>query len=62
MKANHIKLADMGTTGLVNYVVTGNRRMRGARMGQAKKIIAARFARWENVNAFQKAVNRAEGF
>ena len=57
-----IKLSEMGTTGLVQFVVSGCRRMRGARMGRAKQIIAHRFSRWENVKAFQKAVNRALGF
>jgi len=56
---NRIKLADMGTTGLVQYVISGSRRMRGARRGQATKIIAARFGRWEAIDAFRKAVNRA---
>ena len=59
---NQIKIADMGTTGLVNWVITGSRRMRGARLGTAKKIIAARTQRWESVNAFCKCVNRALGF
>jgi hypothetical protein len=52
----------MGTTGLVNWVITGDRRMRGARLGKAKKIIAARTQRWASVNAFCKCVNRALGY
>ena len=64
MNANNtqIKLKDMGTTGLVNYVITGSRRMRGARLGQARKVIAARFCTWGACNAFVKAVNAALGF
>lgn len=62
MKNSTIKLTDMGTTGLVQFVITGDRRMRGARLGKAKKIIAARTNRWDSVNAFCKCVNRALGF
>lgn len=57
-----IKIADMGTTGLVQWVISGDRRMRGARLGRAKKIIADRTKRWDAVNAFCKCVNRALGY
>lgn len=60
--SNKMKLADMGTTGLVEWVVSGNPRMRGARMGKAVKVIAARVGRWEAVNAFRKAVNARESY
>ena len=54
-----IKIADMGTTGLIQWAITGNRRMMGARIGRAKKIISLRFGTWKAVNAFNKAVNAA---
>ena len=60
--SSKMKLADMGTTGLVEWVVCGNPRMRGARMGKAVRVIAARHGRWEAVNAFRKAVNAREDY
>jgi hypothetical protein len=62
MTTNTVKLADMGTTGLVQFVIAGNIRLRGARMGKAKAIIANRTQRWESVNAFVKCVNYALGY
>lgn len=61
MTTPHIKLSDMGTTGLVNYVVNGSPRMRGARLGKARAIIAKRYGRWDSVNAFTRCVNEALG-
>ena len=55
----HIALKDMGTTGLISFVVNGNNRMRGARMGKARRIINARHNSWAAHIAFTKAVNAA---
>ena len=55
----HIPLKERGTTGLIQYVVEGNNRMRGARMGKARRIINARHNSWAAHIAFTKAVNAA---
>ena len=55
----HIALKDMGTTGLISFVVNGSNRMRGARMGKARRIINARHNSWEAHIAFTKACNAA---
>ncbi len=55
-------LADMGTTGLVQFAITGDRRMRGARIGRAVAVIARRYKSWDACNRFRKAVNAALGF
>ncbi len=52
-----IKLADMGTTGLVEYVVNGPRRLLGARRGRAACVIALRYKTFAAINAFYRAVN-----
>lgn len=54
-----MRLADMGTTGLIEWVVSGNRRLMGARCAKAKRIIAIRTKQWKAVNAFNNAVNAA---
>ena len=54
-----IKLSEMGSTGLVQYVVNGSRRMRGARKGQAMKIIVKRYNKFANCCAFTDACNAA---
>jgi hypothetical protein len=59
MNETKMKIADMGTTGLIEWAIAGNRRMMGARIGRAKKIIARRTGTWKAVNAFNKAVNAA---
>ena len=54
-----MKLSDMGTTGLVQYAITGPARMRGARTGKARAVIAKRHQSWAAVCAFTNAVNAA---
>jgi len=54
-----MKLTDMGTTGLVQYAITGSARMRGARTGKARAVIAKRYRSYRAVCAFQNAVNAA---
>lgn len=55
----HIPLKERGTTGLIQYVVEGNDRMRGARMGKVRRIINARYKSWNAHVAFTKAVSVA---
>lgn len=55
----HIALKDMGTTGLISFVVNGNNRLRGARLGKALRIVNARYNSWAAKVAFTKAVSSA---
>jgi len=62
MTTEKVKLSDMGTTGLVQYAVTGSTRLRGARTGRAVAVIARRYKSWDACNRFRKAVNAALGY
>ena len=54
-----MKLNDMGTTGLVQWVISGGWKMRGARRGQAEKVIAKRYRSPDAIYRFRAAVNDA---
>jgi len=55
----HIPLKDMGTTGLISFVVNGDNRLRGARLGKASRIVNKRYNSWAAHVAFTKAVSAA---
>ena len=57
--AAKIKLSEMGTTGLVQYVLNGSRRLRGARKGKAQQVIALRYNSFAACCAFTNACNAA---
>jgi len=59
IKGMKIKLSDIGTTGLIQYCVEGNQKMRGARIGQAVKEIAKRYRSYGACVSFRAAVNAA---
>jgi TolB-like protein len=43
MNATATKLANLGTTGLVQFVNTGSLRLRGTRLAKAIKVVEARY-------------------
>ena len=57
MTATATKLADLGTAGLVQFAITGSRRLYGARRTRAGKIIFRRYGREAQV-IFLNVCNR----
>ena len=57
MKTETIKLADRGTSGLVEYAINGSPRLYGARLDRAKRIIFRRYGR-EAMAIFTDVCNR----
>lgn len=52
-----MKLTDMGTTGLIDWVIAGGWKMRGCRRAQAARVIESRYKNREATNRFHKAVS-----
>jgi hypothetical protein len=57
MKTTATKLAELGTTGIIQFVNTGSLRLRGTRLAKAIKIIETRHGSPASREAFCNAVS-----